>query len=105
MNVLKKVMKQAWKIRKAAAKKFNVKLYEIDMSECLKISWTQVKNTTTQVNSCIEDYIINWIMKCVDANIVNYIIASNLLRLLNCEKNRKTRKTHDANINQLRLFA
>lgn len=37
-------MKRAHEIRRNAAAKFNCKVSEISMSECLKMAWTEVKN-------------------------------------------------------------
>jgi len=38
-------MKRAWEIRREAATKFNCKVTEISMSECLKLAWAEIKNT------------------------------------------------------------
>ena len=38
-NRKREVMKTAWQIRREAAKKYNCKVAEISMSQCLKMAW------------------------------------------------------------------
>ena len=42
-----KAMRRAWEIRREAAAKFNCRVTEISMSECLKMAWAEIKKEKT----------------------------------------------------------
>lgn len=60
------VMRRAWEIRRNVANELGVKVLEVSMSECLKMAWAEVRNTTInyveeikKMTSKLNDYLEN----------------------------------------------